>query len=414
MFIPPLKKFDRELETAADKSITHRAVMFNAFARGRAVVTNALLGEDCLSTIDCMRRLGAKIEVDGTTVTVEGATAFNSAELNAGNSGTTTRLLTGLLAGMNVTATIDGDDSLRSRPMRRVTEPLALMGANVGSTDGKAPLYIRPSALHGTDHSLAVASAQVKSAILLAGLHADGVTRVTEPTKSRDHTELMLKKMGADIKASGLTVEVRRGELTATDVRVPGDVSSAAFLFGIAAVVKGGRVTVRRVGLNPTRTGVIEVLRRMGADVTVENYNADDEPYGDVTVRQTSLKPFTVTAEEVPSLIDELPLLAAIACYAFGTSVISGAAELKVKESDRIATTTELLRAYGADITPTDDGMIIKGVGGLRGGGKANAHGDHRIAMTAAVAAAGSELGGEIDGAETAAVSYPGFWGLIC
>ena len=388
--------------------------MFNAFARGKAVVTDALLGEDCLATIACMTKLGAKIDVEGSTVRIAGAPVFADADLNAGNSGTTTRLLTGLLAGMNVTAVIDGDDSLRSRPMRRVTGPLALMGADVRTTDGKAPLFIRPAKLQGIDYDLPVASAQVKSAVLLAGLHADGVTRVTEPTRSRDHTELMLKAMGADIKTDGLTTAIKASALTAVDVRVPGDISSAAFLLGMAAVVKGGRVTVRRVGLNPTRTGVLAVLGRMGADITVENYGDGAEPCGDVTLAQRPLKPFTVTAEEVPSLIDELPLLAAIACYAEGTSVIGGAAELKVKESDRIATTTALLRAYGADITPTDDGMIIRGTGSLRGGGRAAAHGDHRIAMTAAVAAAGSELGGEIDGADTAAVSYPGFWELIC
>ena len=414
MFVKPLKNFDRTLETAPDKSITHRAVMFNAFARGTAVVTNALLGEDCLSTIACMRALGADISVDGSTVRVTGAPAFRDAALYAGNSGTTTRLLAGLLAGMGVTASIDGDTSLRSRPMRRVTEPLTSMGADITSTDGKAPLYIKPASLRGIDYKMPVASAQVKSAILLAGLHASGVTRVTEPVRSRDHTELMLRAMGADVRADGLTVSVRAGDLVSADVEVPGDASSAAFLLGAAAVEKGGRVTVKRVGLNPTRTGAFEVLRRMGADITVDRRSGGVEPYGDITLSQAPLRPFEITAEEVPSLIDELPLLAAVACYAEGTSVIGGAAELKVKESDRIATTAEALRALGGDVTPTDDGMIIRGRGGLKGGGKVNARLDHRIAMTAAVAALGSELGCEIEGAETAAVSYPGFWEIIC
>ena len=414
MFVKPLKNFDRTLETAPDKSITHRAVMFNAFARGTAVVTNALLGEDCLSTIACMRALGADISVDGSTVRVTGAPAFRDAALYAGNSGTTTRLLAGLLAGMGVTASIDGDASLRSRPMRRVTEPLTAMGADITSTDGKAPLYIKPASLRGIDYKMPVASAQVKSAILLAGLHASGVTRVTEPVRSRDHTELMLRAMGADVRADGLTVSVRAGDLVSADVEVPGDASSAAFLLGAAAGGKGGRVTVKRVGLNPTRTGAFEVLRRMGADITVDSRSDGVEPYGDITLSQAPLSPFEITAEEVPSLIDELPLLAAVACYAEGTSVIGGAAELKVKESDRIATTAEALRALGGDVTPTDDGMIIRGRGGLKGGGKVNARLDHRIAMTAAVAALGSELGCEIEGAETAAVSYPGFWEIIC
>lgn len=414
MFVTPLKNFDRTLTTAADKSITHRAVMFNACAHGSAVVTDALLGEDCLATIACMRQLGASIDVEGTTVFVTGAPNFKDAALYAGNSGTTTRLLTGLLAGMHVTATLDGDASLRTRPMGRVTAPLALMGADVAATDGKAPLHIRPASLKGIDYTLPVASAQVKSALLLAGLHADGVTRITEPTLSRNHTELMLRAMGANIKTYGLMTEVRRSELYARDVRVPGDISSAAFLLGMAAVVPGGRVTVRRVGLNPTRTGVLNVLRRMGAEITVDNAESGAEPCGDVTLAARPLKPFAIAADEVPSLIDELPLLAAIACYAEGKSVITGAAELKVKESDRIATTTEMLRAFGADVTPTADGMIVGGTGHLSGGCKVDAHGDHRIAMTAAVAAVGSELGAEIAGAETAAVSYPNFWELIC
>ena len=413
MHIRPLKYFDRVLETAPDKSITHRAVMFNAFARGEATVTNALLGGDCKSTIACMRALGAEITVDGSTVKVKGATVFKDATLDAGNSGTTTRLLTGLLAGKNVTATLDGDDSLRTRPMKRVTEPLSAMGAIVTTTDGKVPLTVRPAVLHGIDYVMPMASAQGKSAVILAGINADGVTRVTEPALSRNHTELMLKAMGADIAQDGLTVTVRRSEPKAVDVRVPGDISSAAFLLG-AAVVTGGSVTVRNVGLNPTRTGIVEVLRAMGAKITIDNYSDEVEPIGDLTVKSAPLRPFKITKEIVPSLIDELPLLAAIACYANGTSVISGAEELKVKESDRIATTVEALTALGADVEPTEDGMIIHGHGGLKGGGTTNARGDHRIAMTSAVAALGSELGCDIDGAETASISYPGFWEVIC
>ncbi len=414
MFIRPLKNFDRVLVAAADKSITHRAVMFNAFARGEAVVENALLGGDCRSTIACMRALGATIDVDGSTVRIKGAPGFCDAVLDAGNSGTTTRLLTGLLAGMNVTASIDGDESLRTRPMKRVTDPLSLMGADVTTTGGKVPILIRPASLKGIDYVLPVASAQVKSALILAGLHADGVTRVTEPIKSRDHTELMLRAMGARIETDGLTVSVKRSELKSADVRVPGDVSSAAFLLGAAAVVKGGRVTVKRVGLNGTRTGILTVLREMGAKIEIDNFGDEIEPYGDVTLSHTDLKPFTIEKEIVPSLIDELPLLAALACYADGVSVIKGAEELRVKESDRITTTVEALKNLGGDVEPTPDGMIIRGKGGLEGGGTVRAYGDHRIAMTAAIAALGSEKGCEIEGAETAAISYPGFWEIIC
>ena len=414
MFIRPLKSFDKTLETAPDKSITHRAVMFNAAAEGSAVITNALLGGDCRSTIACMERLGARIEVDGSTVKVRGTACFRDAVLEAGNSGTTTRLLTGLLAGRGVSATIDGDDSLRTRPMKRVTGPLSLMGADVTTTDGKVPISVRPAALHGIDYMMSVASAQVKSAILLAGIGADGVTKVTERTLSRDHTELMLKAMGADIMRNGLTVSVKRSELHSLDVRVPGDISSAAFLLGAAAVVKDGRVTVRGVGLNPTRTGVLDVLSSMGMEITTDNPGCGAEPYGDITaVRCGELRPFTITEKDVPSLIDEIPLLAIVAAYAEGDSVISGAGELRVKESDRIETTAAMIRAMGGEVETRPDGMIIKGRGGLTGG-KVDSFGDHRIAMSAAIGALGSRNGCEITGADSAAISYPGFWETIC
>lgn len=414
MFISPLKSFDKTLETAPDKSITHRAVMFNAAAEGSAVITNALLGGDCRSTIACMERLGARIEVDGSTVKVRGSARFRDAVLDAGNSGTTTRLLTGLLAGRGVSATIDGDDSLRTRPMKRVTGPLSLMGADVTTTDGKVPISVRPAALHGIDYMMSVASAQVKSAILLAGIGADGVTKVTERTLSRDHTELMLKAMGADIMRNGLTVSVKRSELHSLDVRVPGDISSAAFLLGAAAVVKDGRVTVRGVGLNPTRTGVLDVLSSMGMEITTDNPGCGAEPYGDITaVRCGELRPFTITEKDVPSLIDEIPLLAIVAAYAEGDSVISGAGELRVKESDRIETTAAMIRAMGGEVETRPDGMIIKGRGGLTGG-KVDSFGDHRIAMSAAIGALGSRNGCEITGADSAAISYPGFWETIC
>lgn len=414
MFIRPLKSFDKTLETAPDKSITHRAVMFNAAAEGSAVITNALLGGDCRSTIACMERLGARIEVDGSTVKVRGTACFRDAVLDAGNSGTTTRLLTGLLAGRGVSATIDGDDSLRTRPMKRVTGPLSLMGADVTTTDGKVPISVRPAALHGIDYMMSVASAQVKSAILLAGIGADGVTKVTERTLSRDHTELMLKAMGADIMRNGLTVSVKRSELHSLDVRVPGDISSAAFLLGAAAVVKDGRVTVRGVGLNPTRTGVLDVLSSMGMEITTDNPGCGAEPYGDITaVRCGELRPFTITEKDVPSQIDEIPLLAIVAAYAEGDSVISGAGELRVKESDRIETTAAMIRAMGGEVETRPDGMIIKGRGGLTGG-KVDSFGDHRIAMSAAIGALGSRNGCEITGADSAAISYPGFWETIC
>ena len=414
MFIRPVTRFDKTLFTAPDKSITHRAVMLNAAAEGEAVVTNALLGEDCRSTIACMTALGARAETDGSTVRVRGTARFRDAVLDAGNSGTTTRLLAGLLAGRNVTVSIDGDASLRSRPMRRVTDPLTAMGADISSTDGKAPLRIRPARLHGIDYVMPVASAQVKSAVLLAGINADGTTRVTEKIPSRNHTEVILAAMGADISSDGASVSVRRSELHPCDVRVPGDMSAAAFLFGAAAAVAGGRVTVREVGLNPTRTGILAKLAQMGLHVSTDNVRRGAEPYGDVTVfRDGALSPFTVDAEEVPSLIDELPLLAALAMYAEGDSVVRGAEELRVKESDRIETTAAMIRALGGEAETLPDGLIIKGRGSVRGG-TVDSFGDHRIAMSAAVAALGSRDGCEIKGASSASVSYPGFWEAIC
>lgn len=414
MFVRPVKYFDRTLRTAPDKSITHRAVMFNAAAEGEAVVTNALLGGDCRSTIACMKKLGAEIDVDGSTVRVRGCAKFRDARLDAGNSGTTTRLLAGLLAGRGVTASIDGDDSLRSRPMKRVTDPLSLMGADITSTAGRAPLYIRPAKLHGITYAMPMASAQVKSAIVLAALGADGVTRVTEPALSRNHTELMLRAMGADVSSDGPTVTVVPGRLRAADVCVPGDMSAAAFLFGAAAAVPGGRVTVEDVGINPTRTGALEVLAEMGLKITTDNVRRGAEPLADVTAERTgALSPFTITAADVPSLIDEIPLLAAVAAFAEGDSVISGAAELRVKESDRIETTAAMIRAMGGEVEIRADGMTIKGRGGLRGG-TVDSFGDHRIAMSAAIAALGSERGCEIKGAESASISYPGFWEVVC
>ena len=273
-------------------------------------------------------------------------------------------------------------------------------------------MYIRPARLRGIDYTLPVASAQLKSALLLAGLNADGVTRITEPVLSRDHTELMLKAMGADIKTDGLTVSIKRGALKNIDVRVPGDISSAAFLFAAAAVT-GGEVTVCDVGLNPTRTGVIEVLKVMGAGVDIKNYRHEVEPRGDVTVTADALRPFFIGAAEVPSLIDELPLLAVVACFAKGDSEVRGATELRVKESDRIKTTAETVRALGGKITELPDGFVIHGEGGLIGG-KVHSHGDHRIAMSAAIGGLGSREGCEIEGADSAAVSYPSFWEDIC
>ncbi|MBQ8881901.1 MAG: 3-phosphoshikimate 1-carboxyvinyltransferase [Clostridia bacterium] len=412
MEIKPIKSFNKTVTVAPDKSITHRAVMFNAMANGRAVIKNALLGQDCLSTIECMKKLGAQIEVNGNTVTVYGVDKFNScSSLYVGNSGTTFRLLSGLLAGKDGFFTLDGDGSIRKRPMGRVITPLTKMGANIVSNDNKAPVTITGKALCGIEYEMPVASAQVKSAILLAGLNADGQTTVIESVKSRNHTEIMLKAMGADIIEKGNRVSVKRSKLSPVSLTVPGDISSATYPLVLGAVA--GKVTVLGVGVNPTRDGVITVLKNCGAKVTYTNYRDDGEPTADITVEKSDLKPFTIGREIMPYLIDEIPALAVLACFIKGESVITGAEELKVKESNRIDSTVNALKALGADITATNDGMIIRGNGALEGGAVIDSLGDHRIAMSMAVAGALSKAGVKILDAECCAVSYPDFFELF-
>lgn len=415
MEIKPLKRFYKTLDVAPDKSVTHRAIMFNAAAEGHATVTNALLGEDCVSTIECMRALGAKIDVSGDVVTVVGTDKFKKASLNVGNSGTTFRLLCGLLAGKEGVFDIDGDESIRHRPMRRVIDPIKLMGGDIESVGGKAPVtVVGKSDLSGIDYQMPVASAQVKSAILLAGLSANGVTTVRESVKSRNHTEIMLKSMGADITVDGLNVSVKKSKLKAVDVTVPGDISSAAYPLVLACALNDSSVTVKNVGVNETRAGLLTVLSDCGADVTLENERGDGEPVADITVRSgRKLKAIKIGEEIMPYLIDEIPVIAVLCCFCEGESVISGAQELKIKESNRIDTTVSMLKAMGADIEATDDGMIIRGTGKLTGGATIDAHGDHRIAMSAAIAGALSELGVTILDPECAAVSYPNFYEIF-
>lgn len=419
MEIRPIGRYTAELHAPPDKSITHRAVMFNALAGGRAVVKNALLGEDCLHTAECMRRLGAHVEIDGADIAIEGAALWSDGRargtvtLDAGNSGTTIRLLAGALAGVAGTFSLDGDASLRSRPMRRVIEPLSRMGASVASADGRAPLVVRGAPLTGIEYAMPVASAQVKSAVLLAGMQAEGRTTVTEPAPSRDHTERMLKAMGADIRREGASVSVTRSPIRPLDVTVCGDISGAAYPLVLAACIKGSCVTVRDVGINPTRSGLLDVLAACGAEIGYDNRRDGAEPSADITLRYAAPKPFVIDGDLVPRLIDEIPVLAVLACFAEGESVVRNAAELKVKESDRIRTVTAMLRALGGDVTPTDDGMIIRGKGYLPGGGTVDAGLDHRIAMSAAVAMAASRRGGTLVNGEVCAVSYPGFFSEV-
>lgn len=415
MEVKPLKSFVKTLAPAPDKSVTHRAIMLNSVARGKAEITNALLGADCMSTIECMRAMGAKIEVDGSRVLVEGGEELKPAEMYVGNSGTTLRLLTGLLTGYPGKFVLDGDASIRKRPMKRVVEPLREMGAKITFSEGvRAPLSVTGARLKGISYNMPVASAQVKSAILLAGLNADGITTVHETIRSRNHTELMLKAMGAKIWIENHATAIMRGTLTAIDVDVPGDISSAAYPMVLAACLKGAHVTLKNVGVNPTRTGIITVMKECGAAVEESQVRYAVEKIATLDVSYTgNMKPFNIERELIPYLIDEIPVLAVLACFIDGESVITGAEELKVKESNRIDTTVGMLKAMGADITATDDGMIIRGGKGLKGGATIDPRGDHRIAMAAAVAAAMSERGADILDPGCVAVSYPDFFRIL-
>lgn len=403
-----------------DKSISHRAVMFNAVAEGNARITNFLTGADCLSTIGCMQALGVKIERSGSDVQVfgRGLRGLRAPDtiLDCGNSGTTIRLLTGLLSGQNFRATLTGDESLRSRPMLRVVEPLRRLGAQIdGEENGKrAPLTIQGQSLHGGEIELTVASAQVKSALLLAGLMADGPLVLTGKTVSRDHTERMLSAMGVD-----LHVEDERITLYPPahpvfpyplSLRVPGDPSSATFWWVAAAIHPDAEITTTGVCLNPTRTGALDVLRAMGAQITIANQGKEgQEPVGDVTVRSAPLTATEIGGDLIPRLIDEIPVLAVAAAHAHGTTIVRDAAELRAKESDRIATVATELAKLGAVVTPTSDGLIIEGGAELHGAA-VESYGDHRLAMTLAVASLTAEGGMTIADPSSASVSYPTFW----
>ena len=411
MNIAPRREFYGTFDIPGDKSITHRAVMFNAAAEGEALISNALLGEDCLSTAACMRALGAQADVQGTQVRVRGVPRFRDAECFCGNSGTTMRLLTGLAAGRGVSVRLTGDDSLSHRPMERVAQPLRLLGASVETTGGCAPVLVRPARLTGREVHTQVASAQVKSALLLAALGAEGETVVVEPLKTRDHTERMLAAMGADIRASGTRVAVRGGPLRAVDVEVPGDISSAAYFMALGAL--RGETVCRNVGVNPTRTGILSAFDKMGVKYSLENgRTVCGEPVADIRVKKSELRAISLKKEDMPALIDELPVLALMLAFADGESVIAGAEELKVKESDRIRTTAEMINALGGDCTPTQDGFVIRGRESLRGGA-VRSHEDHRIAMSGAVGLIASGYGGSIEGAECVGISFPGFYKML-
>lgn len=407
--IKPREYFDGEFILPGDKSITHRAVMLNSGADGVAVITNALLGEDCLSTCRCMQALGANVEIDGSTIRVRGVSQFqNNQSLDCGNSGTTIRLLTGFVAGKNVDVKLYGDESLSKRPMNRVAEPLSLLGAKIATTENHAPVYVSKQPLTGARVDLKLSSAQVKSAVLLAGISADGETTVSEPVKSRDHTERMLLAMGADIKVNGKEVRVKRSTLKSVDLFVPSDISSASYFMALGALK--GKTLCKNVGVNPTRTGILTAFDKLGVKYSLLNKRiSGGEETADILVEQSPMRAITLTAEEIPSMIDELPLIALLCAFADGESVITGAKELRVKESDRIKTTTALIQNLGGDCTSTEDGFVIRGKKKLFGG-TVDSFLDHRIAMTGAVGLLASQNGGAIKDPECCAISFPDFF----
>lgn len=465
-----------EIEVPGDKSISHRSVMLGAIAEGETRASHFLMSADCLSTISCFRQLGIEVDVDqehdSVTVHGKGLHGLSAPKdlLYTGNSGTTTRILSGILAGQSFDSVLDGDASIRKRPMNRVITPLTQMGASVTSSSGNGctPLHITGGHLHGIDYQSPVASAQVKSCVLLAGLYADGETSVTEPSLSRNHTELMLKGFGANVTsgpaagspvssaasaasaASADTASPARvtadsanlntpqagfplfsganrllhcekkvpwrasvqpePRLTGQTIIVPGDISSAAYFIAAALIVPGSEVLVKNVGINPTRAGLLKVVQDMGGHVTfVSEYDRGGERAADLLVTSSSLHGTQVGGAIIPTLIDELPVIAVLAAYAEGQTLIKDAAELKVKESDRIAVMTETLTAMGAHVTPTDDGMVIEGGAPLHGA-VVDSHKDHRIAMSMAVAALASEGQTSIKDADCVLISYPEFY----
>ena len=397
-----------------DKSISHRAAIFNAIADGEARVENYGTGADLASTLRVLRGLGTQIERhDDGAFTVRGGILTEPSDiLNTGNSGTTTRLMAGVLAGQPFMSVMTGDRSIRSRPMARIVDPLRLMGAEVDGRDGGrlAPLTFRGGSLHGIEYRMPVASAQVKSALLLAGLFADGETTLEQPAVSRDHTELMFRSMGVQVVEDGLTVRVRSGRLTAMDVTVPADISSAAYWLVAGVCHPDAEVRVRNVGVNPTRTGILDALAMMGADVSVENERSEGgEAVADLVARSSNLRAAEIGGDLIPRLVDEVPVLALAACFAEGTTVIRDASELRVKESDRLMASRVELSRMGAEIEELDDGLRITGGRALHGATH-RTYTDHRIAMTMGVA--GLLAAGEttVQSAQTASVSYPTFW----
>ncbi len=408
------------ISVPADKSITHRAIMLSSLADGRSIINNFLPSEDCFSTMNAFRNMGVEIEENGTTLIIKGVGIHGlkkpQQNIYAGNSGTTTRLISGILAGQNFSSTVTGDDSLSKRPMKRVIEPLKLMGTDITAKDGNfLPMTINAKGnLKAVEYKSPVASAQVKSCILLAGLYADGITKVTEPVKSRDHSERMLKAFGADISVDGLSVSIKHcDKLFAQNIDIPCDISSAAFFLVAGLIVPNSNIKILNVNINSTRDGIIEVLKNMGANITLDNVRTvSGEEVADIEVSYSNLQAVDIGAEIMPRLIDEIPIIALAATQADGTTKISGAKELRVKESDRLSAIATQLIKMGADIVETEDGLIIKGISKLNGC-KVDSFKDHRIAMMLSIAGLIAEGETEIADSDCVNISFANFYEVL-
>lgn len=417
MIFEQSKPLTGEVTVPGDKSISHRGIMLGAIAKGTTSITNFLKGADCLSTIACFRKMGIEIEEKGKEILVHGKGLHGlqapDGILDAGNSGTTTRLISGILAGQNFSCELTGDASIQKRPMKRIITPLSLMGANIESIRGNdcAPLRIHGTSLKGIHYDSPVASAQVKSCILFAGMYADQKTSVTEPYLSRNHSELMLGSFGADIHTEGNTSVISPEPLLyGQEVAVPGDISSAAYFIAAALLIPSSELLIKNVGINPTRDGILRVCHKMGASIELLNKRIQcGEPVADLLVKHSPLKGTVIEGAIIPTLIDELPVIAVMAACAEGKTIIRDAQELKVKESNRLEILVHHLTAMGCDVTGTEDGMIIRGGRPLKGA-VLESHLDHRIAMSFAVAGLVAEGETEILNADCVNISYPDFY----
>lgn len=417
MVLKKVSSLKGEIEVPGDKSISHRGIMLGSLAEGTTEIRNFLQGADCLSTISCFQSMGVHIENKGNTVMIKGngLAGLRKPErtLDVGNSGTTMRLISGILAGQNFDVTITGDSSIQRRPMGRIISPLTKMGASISSAKKNdcAPLQIKGMPLKGVHYDSPVSSAQVKSSILLAGLYAEGTTSITEPNLSRNHTELMLRYFGVPIFSEGNNVTMERAVgLSGRKIIVPGDISSAAYFIAAGLIVPNSEIVIKNVGINPTRDGMITVCKEMGGNITLENIrNLSGEMVADIYVRSSELTGITIGGNIIPTLIDELPIIAVLGCFAKNQTIICDASELKVKESNRIDTMVDNLSAMGADIVATEDGMIIHGGKPLHGA-TIESKLDHRIAMSFAIAGIMAEGETKILGSECVDISYPSFY----